>query len=197
MPATEEPIASPFTVLIDTNESQPWTFQNLRADAKDELRPLVVPTRYESLGRHPHALGDYSAEGLVGVAHVERKSLEDCQGTVLGWETEHERRKHLAGRRERFEKELENLSKIPYGIVIVEAEFAECLKTMPSWGKKSREQNAKIFARSVQAYMADYKTPWLFCDGRRLAEQCCYRWLFRAWRKERDRKKSEANQLTG
>lgn len=204
----EEPVKSPLVVLIDSAESQPFTFQGLRADAKQGSRPLIVSTRHECLGRHPHSLGDYTAEGLVGIAHVERKSREDCQGTVLGWETPSERAKELkrameaqanesqahepvagktaTGRRDRFEKELSNLAKIAYGVVIVEASFGECLATMPQWGKKSRETNAKIFARSVSAYMQDYKVPWMFCDSRRQAEVMTFRFLERAHRKMKE-----------
>lgn len=177
------PLQSPFVVYIDTAESQPFTFGDIVGDAKDDDRSVSVRTEYRCLGRHPHSLGDYSGEGLVGHAHVERKSLEDAQSTVLGWESDGQRKKGMPGRRQRFEKELANLAAIPHGLVVVEASFADCLKRMPEWGVKPRATNAKIFARSVNAYLQDYKVPWLFCESRRLAEVATYRWLWRAWRK--------------
>lgn len=184
MTASESPVESPFVVLVDSAESHPFTFQGLRADADKGGRPLVVQCRRDSLGRYPCSLGDYSAEGLVGHAHVERKSVEDCQSTVLGWDTYHERQTGQAGRRERFKQELANLQAIPCGLVVVEGSLADCLATMPSWGRKTREENAKAFMRSVAAFMQDYRVPWLFCESRRHAEITTYRWLERAWRKQ-------------
>ena len=56
--------------------------------------------RWQSLGRYPHSLGDYSIDGFEGRVHVERKSLQDVQATVLGWDSEYQRREDLPGRRE-------------------------------------------------------------------------------------------------
>lgn len=179
-----EPFVVPFVILVDTAESQPFTFDGLRADANKDSRPLVVRTRWQLLGRYPHSLGDYSIDGLEGRVHVERKSLEDAQGTVLGWDSEYDRRNELPGRRERFEKELDNLSKVDAAMVVVEATLGDCLRYMPGWGKKSAALNAKIFMRSVLAYQQDYRVPWCFCDGRRLAEIATFRFLERFWRKQ-------------
>lgn len=178
---TGHPLTNPFAIYIDSAESAPFTFKGLQADAKDEYRPLVVPTQYRCLGRHPDSLGDYSAEGLLEFAHVERKSLEDVQGTVLGWETPAERERNKLGRRDRFEKELENLAKIPQGVVVVEAPLHTCIELMPSWGKKSRALNAKSFARSITSFQQRFKVPWVFCGSRRHAEIETFRWLRRAW----------------
>lgn len=179
-----EPITCPFTILVDSAESQPFTFHDMKADSKGKYAPIAVRTKWQSLSRYPHSTGDYSIEGYAGRVGVERKSLEDCQGTVLGWESQHERENQQAGRRERFEKELENLSTIEAAIVIVEASMHDCLLHMPQWGKKSQRLNRKIFFRSVLAYMQDYRVPWLFCDGRRTAEVACFRFLWRWWEKQ-------------
>ena len=188
----QEPRKSPITILVDTAESNPFTFEGIRGDAKDEYRPLAIARRYQSLGRHPHSLGDYSAVGLVGHAHVERKSVEDAQSTVLGWTTPGESERDIAGRRKRFEQEIENFAKIPAGVIVVEGTLGECLRTMPEWGTKPAQTNAKIFNRSVIAYQQDYRVPWFFCDSRRLAEIFTYRWLARAHRKLK-----EAGRLKG
>lgn len=176
---------TPFTVLVDSNESHPFAFNGIRGDASEGARPLLVKTRFECLGRYPDSLGDYGVAGLVGSVGVERKSMEDAWGTVLGWETPSEREKELAGRRQRLEKELENLAKIPFGCVVVEAPFHACLEQMPSWGTKPAGTNAKIFNRSVLAYTQDYRVPWVFCGTRRHAERFTLRYLWRAWRKLR------------
>jgi hypothetical protein len=176
------PYTVPFTILIDTAESQPFTFDGLRADADKDARPLVVRTRFQSLGRYPDSLGDYSIDGLVGRVHVERKSLEDCQGTVLGWESSYEREHFHPGRRLRFESELMNLAECEAAIVVVEATIEDCMRQMRQWGVKSAAVNAKIFHRSVLAYIQDYQNvPWLFCESRRMAEIATFRFLERFW----------------
>lgn len=180
-----EPYRCPFTILIDTQESQPYTFDGLKADADKHYRPLIVETRFCSLGRHPNGLGDYSIEGFLGRCHVERKSMEDCQGTVLGFASGYERDKDLPGRRERFKQELANLAAIEAGIVIVEATFPDCMKYMPSWGKKSSQQNAKEFFRAVVSWQQRYRTNWVFCDNRRMAEVATFRFLEFFWKRHK------------
>jgi len=184
MAANAEPKICPFTILVDTAETQPFTFQGLRADSDKANRPLYVKCRYSCLGRFPHSLGDYTIEGLGNQLAIERKSMEDAQSTVLGWESKQQRDKDLPGRRERFKKELQNLSRLNAAMVVVEATFGDCLRLMPEWGKKPAEHNRKIFFRSVLAWQQDYKVPWLFCDGRRLAEIAAFRFLQRFWDKQ-------------
>lgn len=188
MTAVVEPYTVPFTILVDSAESQHFTFTGLLGDAnsKEDCRPLVVPTKWCSLGRYPNSLGDYTVEGMHGQVAVERKAMEDAWGTVLGWENQHQREKGVPGRRERFEKELANLASIDAAMVVVEASFEQCLREIPQWGAKAARTNAKIFLRSVLAYMQDYKVPWLFCDGRRLAEVSTFRFLQRFWRKQQE-----------
>ncbi|MEM9354642.1 MAG: hypothetical protein AAGB04_00380 [Pseudomonadota bacterium] len=120
---------------------------------------------------------------------IERKSAEDCWGTVMGWETGKEKEKGSASRRERFEKELENLSKIEAGAIVVEASLGACVQQVPQWGKKTNAVNRKIFFRSVLAYQQDYGAQWIFCDTRRLAEQATFRWLERFYRHHKDETK--------
>lgn len=181
-----EPYRLPFTVLIDSNESQPWTFQNINGDADVDYRPLAVPTRWQSLGRYPHGLGDYSIEGFTERIAVERKSIDDLWGTILGWETEHDKKKSNVGRRARFEKELENLSKIDVGLVVVEATLGEVLNTVPEWGVKPAFDNRKTLSRSIIAYQQDYRAQWIFCDSRRMAEVITLRHLQRFFRKHKE-----------
>lgn len=181
MPAAKE-IICPFTILIDSAESQPFTFAGLLADSEHGGGPLLVGSRWACLGRHPDSTGDYSIDGYAGRVGIERKSMEDCQSTVLGW----------GGRRERFEQELSNLSRIESALVVVEASLETCIKEMPSWGTKTVEQNRKSFIRSIIALQQDYRVPWMFCDGRRLAEVFAFRFLERWWKKEQRRVKAAA-----
>jgi hypothetical protein len=165
---------SPFKIIIDTAEQFPFDFKGLKADSEFDYRPLIVETQYECLGRAPLSLGDYSILGGKGRCHVERKSLDDAHGTILGF---------ADGRRERFESELANLSEIECGLVIVECSFADLIRYAPDRGKKSAKENAKILARSVMAFQMDYKVQWMFAESRQMAQQYVYRWFWRFWEK--------------
>jgi hypothetical protein len=170
-------VRTPFSILIDTAEQHPFRFSDLKADAKQDYLPLDVPIEFTCLGRHPDSLGDYSILGGVGRCHVERKSREDCQGTILGFED---------GRRERFEKELANLAAIDAALVVVECSLDEIIDTAPDHGKRTKSQNAKTLFRSILALQQDYRVPWLFCGTRRLAEVATFRFLAR-WFEKRKR----------
>jgi len=186
----DQRVINPFTILIDSAEQQPFTFQGIKTDAADGSRKLIVPTEWKCLGRHPNSLGDYSVVGGEGRCHVERKSMEDAQGTILGWD----------GRRERLKSELQNLSEIRCGVVIVECSFAAMLANAPGCdasdsyrrrGTKTVSQNAKALHRSVIAFLQDYHVPWIFSGSRRMAEIDTFRWLERWWKKQREAEKQE------
>lgn len=181
----------PFTVLIDSAETLPFRFEGLRGDADVQGRELLVPTKRRALGRHPDSLGDYSVAGFVGEVGVERKSVDDLIGTLLGWEREFERRGQTVqdrGRRARFERELANLSGF-CSLVVVEGSLQTVLDSCYETPNKSQAINAKIVNRSVLAYMQDYSVSWIFCDSRRLAEVETFRWLYRFHEKHgRDRR---------
>jgi ERCC4-type nuclease len=68
----DTPLTCAFTVLVDTREQLPFTFADLRSDARDGRRPLVVPTRIETL-----TTGDYSLDGSTDKIAIERKSCSD------------------------------------------------------------------------------------------------------------------------
>lgn len=177
---SNNPITCPFTILIDSAEQSPWTFQGLRSDADRDNRPLDVPTRWQCLGRFPQSNGDYSLDGYIGRVGIERKSMDDAHGTILGWD----------GRRERFEQELRNLQAMEAAAVIVECSFSDLLNHAPDRGKKTKAQNAKSIHRSVLAFTQDYRVPWLFCDGRRMAEVTAFRFLERFHRKQAEIQKA-------
>lgn len=179
-----EPFINPFTILIDSNESDPFNFSGMKCDANRQNRPLVVKTRWKSLGRYPNSLGDYCIEGMEGKCHIERKSVEDLQGTLLGWPKLDEDGNPMrgSGRRERFEKELENLQKIQSAAVVVEGTMSDVLSNLKDYGKKTVQVQGKILFRSVVAMQQDYLIPWFLCDGRRAAEVTAFRFLERFWR---------------
>ena len=179
---SDAPIDSPFVVYIDSAESNPFTFSGIRADSDKQNRPINVRTAHRSLGRHPHSLGDYTADCLVGIAHVERKSMEDYWSTLLGWQTKYEAERNLVGHRDRFVKEIANLAALPAPLVFVEAPEHECRELCPSWGSKPRRENAKHLSRKLMSLLMEYRVPFVFEKNRRAAEVRTYRWLATAHR---------------
>lgn len=163
-----------FVIYIDTAEQHPFTFAGLRADSDKQYTTLAVDVEYRCLGRHPDSNGDYSLAGAVGRCGIERKSMADCQSTILGFND---------GHRERFECELKNLSAMQSSMVLVECSLEDLLVNAPEYGKKTKQQNAKILFRSVLAYQQDYKVPWVFAGSRSLAEQSAFWFLHRFWEK--------------
>lgn len=170
----------PFTILVDTAEGCPFTFESVfPPEGKYKTRkhpnklPWWVETRRQSLGRFPNSLGDYSVVGLEGIAHIERKSPEDLQSTLLGWADD---------RRERFESELKNLSAIDHPAVVVEASLLTVIATAEPRGTRTKSTVQKQIFSSVLALQQDYpKVAWLFCDTRPFAEIATFRWFERIW----------------
>ena len=78
-------VRCPFTILIDRQEKAPFSFAEIRArsfiDKDQRLYVPCVERRYLGVG-----MGDYSLAGYEGRIGIERKSLADFQGTLLGWE---------------------------------------------------------------------------------------------------------------
>lgn len=169
--AEDVAIVSPFTVLIDEQEKLPFTFQGLLGYSADQSRPIIVRTKRKSLGP---SHGDYSLEGLEGECHIERKSMQDAIGTLLGWND----------RRRRFENTLEFLASCWTSAVVVECTFGQLLLNVDSHGKKSKQENQRSLLGTVLAYQNDYSVAWHFCDTRKLAETVTFRLMQRCWRKK-------------
>lgn len=184
------PLINPFTILVDTAEQQPYTFEGFHADADRGNAEIIMQPGLNiarrCLGRHPLSLGDYSIDGYEGRCHVERKSIEDAHGTFLGWSGD----ASDFGRRQRFEQELANLSNCECSAVVVECSFGELLEQAPEYdnGKKTAELNRKILNRTIIAWQQDYAVKWLFCDGRRMAELVTFRFLERFYEKHKPKR---------
>ena len=178
-----------FSILVDTAESNPYTFHGIRSDADQGYEIYWPRTIRANLGRSPDSYGDYSVFGLFGSVAVERKSREDCWGTILGWPSGWEQDRGLPGRRNRFEGELANLNEIDSAVVVVECSLAHLVETCPQWpgGKKSAEENAKILFRSIISYQQRFpRVQWAFLDNRRWSEIYTFRFLRRYWLKHKE-----------
>jgi tryptophan-rich sensory protein len=84
---------------------------------------------------------------------------------VLGW----------GDRRERFNRELANLASMESAAVIVECEMSTLLANAPERGVKTAAENRKLLFRQILAWQQQYRVPWIFCDGRHMAEIAAYR----------------------
>lgn len=196
MAEIETHVPTPFVVVIDRMEQQPFSFDQITPDVSEtpgDLRRKViageikqsdvkflVQRKYESLGA---ANGDYSVEGFESEISVERKSMADAHGTILSY----------GDRQRRFETELENLSTKESAAIVVECSIGDLLMNAPSYGRKSQNENRKILHRRIIAWQQDFRIPWLFCDGRPLAEVTTFRILQRFYRKSQEVKKRKTN----
>jgi len=176
----------PWTLLIDSAEQEPFTFQNHCVDFSAANPTWIVPTDTVCLGRYPDSLGDYTLDCCRGRCHVERKSKNDAHGTILGFKG----KDATTGRRDRFEKELENLSKIEAGAVVVECSMGELIGDPPESDYRTYVETAAILESSIHSFQRKYKgVAWFFCDSREHAERTTLRWLFQYARAQAKQRK--------
>jgi len=167
-----------FTILIDSQEKIPFTFSGITADAEDGERPLIIPTVRKTLGP---SHGDYSIDGCEGDCHIERKSINDCIGTVLGW----------GERRDRFVETMKFLSSCTTSAIVVEGTLGAVIREVQETRGKTKQQNQKILHRQILAWQTDYPVPWVFSDTVKFAEKNTFYILRRHYKKAIEgRKKS-------
>lgn len=166
MSKKDEPLFTPFTILIDQQEGLPYSFAGLRSFAKQGRRPLVVPSRITHL-----KTADYTIEGLESIVCVERKGGQ-VNGAADLFAT-------IGQGRDRFERELERMSKFRVAHVVVEASWDSILFTPP---EHSRLDPQNIW-HTVNAWEQRFpRVHWHFFSNRRLAEIKTFRILQRAYR---------------
>lgn len=156
-----EPVTIPFTVIIDTREQSPYSFQSFKADASHFKRPLFIPTERATL-----QTGDYSIQSHESEITIERKSLQDLYGTI-------------GAGRDRFERELNRMAQFKVAHVVVEADWLTALKDPPFRTKLS----PKTIFRSINAWEQEFPTiHWQFMSIRAIAEHKTFRILERFWK---------------
>lgn len=171
----DTPLGCPFTVAVDSRESAPWTFHNIRADANKKHRPIAIPTHRLTLDT-----GDYSIVGLESLVTIERKSLADLFGT-------------LAAGRDRFAAEHARMKNMidrgGFACVVIEASLADAIKDPPLWSSLP----SKVVHRTWVSWLARYRVPWCWAENRRLAELTTFRLLEKFWgqQQEREREKGQ------
>jgi ERCC4-type nuclease len=155
---------SPFTVVIDTREQHPFSFDSITGDRG---RVVEVVTCRAGL-----KTGDYSIQGIEDLVAIERKSKTDLYGTV--------------GRgRARFEREIERLATLDAAAVVIECDLASLLRAP----ERSRVSPSSVL-NSLIAWSVRHRIPVWPCPGRRFAEIVTYRLLRHFWA-ERERQRME------
>ncbi len=190
-------IRCPFLILIDKQEKAPFSFDGLRARSfiDKDMREYIPRTERRFLGV---GMGDYSIAGYEGRIGIERKSMVDFQGTLLGWRHEVE----TGGadgwtidvdRRARFKRELGKLAKMECKAIVVEASLGECLEQSPSWGVRDGITNAKYLFSTYLSWLEEFPAvPWVFADDRRMAEVAAFRIMEKFWaRMSKERRQQE------
>lgn len=200
MPHPTPDPAFPVTVLIDTREQLPFSFDAITADAEHGGGTWHVRTEARGIPS-----GDYSLDGFADRIAVERKSVADLFGTV-------------GKGRGRFVRELERLAAFEFAAVVVEGDWREVTGTWPAElmelaatfaalatsGDKSRpwaqwcdqivaatpcpprrsKLSPRTVYRSVIAWQQRYpRVHWWFCPSRAFAEVTTFR-LFERFLKE-------------
>jgi hypothetical protein len=156
-------LVTPYTVVVDSREQQPFAFTGLRGDAVQGRRTLLVRAVTRCL-----PAGDYSLEGFEGQMAVERKSLADLFNT-------------LGQSRARFSRELQTLSAYAFSAVVIEAGWETILGRPPP---RSR-LNPKTVFRSVIAWQQLWpRLHWWALPSRAVAEVTTLRILERFWKNQ-------------
>ena len=179
----QRPVILPWRIVVDSAETQPWTFTGIKASPAKGRRPIIVETVTRCLGRHPDSYGDYTLETVDGRhsaldwCAIERKSLADFQDTLLNFTDD---------RHARFEQEMRNYRAMIItggcACVIVEANFDTAIEQAPAFGTKTDVQNARSILGTILAMSQDYGVPWLPMGNRRLAELAAFQYLQRFWK---------------
>ena len=155
----------PFTIIVDSREQHPYSFQGLRSDADKKGLPLVVPVEVMGL-----KTGDYSIQGMTDRIAIERKSLEDLYSTI-------------SQRRDQFEAEMERLASMECAAVVIEGSLSDICYSPPEFAKIS----PKIIYRTWISWQHRWGIPWHCCDTRSLAERTTFRILNWFWGESRKR----------
>jgi DNA excision repair protein ERCC-4 len=124
-------------ILVDTREQAPFTFQGYEVDPE----PATLPC------------GDYSLPGFEDRAAVERKSLNDLVGCLMGKD------------RDRFERELARGRHYDLFAVVVEASLADI-----SQGQYRSDMRPQAALQSIITFQVRYRLSIVWAGNRKGAE---------------------------
>jgi DNA excision repair protein ERCC-4 len=125
----------------DTREQLPYAFQGYEV----EIEPVNLP------------VGDYSLPRFEDRAAIERKTLNDLIGCIMGKD------------RTRFEKELTKGRHYDLFAVVVEATLADV-----SNGRYRSDMKPHSALQSIITFQVRYRVPFMWCGNRTGAEYITY-----------------------
>jgi DNA excision repair protein ERCC-4 len=134
-------------IIQDTREQNPFSF----AFYGYEITVATLKT------------GDYTLQGYEEIVAIERKKSTSELATNLG--------KY----RDRFEREMERLSKFEHKYIVCEFTESDLLQfplnsSIPKRIIKYIRMNGKFMRKQLHKYEEDYGVPVIFCDGKEEAE---------------------------
>ena len=135
---------SDFTIIIDTREQRPYTFQNIKPEPPEMIIQGLTT-------------GDYSVAGLEDRICVERKSINDFLGSV-------------GCNRKRFEKEFQRMANMQYAALVLEFDFKTLFLNPPARSK----MNIKAAFRTVKSWSIKYGVCIWPMFNRKSAEKVTY-----------------------
>ena len=120
-------------IITDSREQLPYSFEKW-------------PVKIETIGL---SVGDYSLAGFSDRIAIERKSLDDLVGCMMG------------KNRERFERELAKAGSFERFAVVVESDIQDI-----SAGRYTSNMKPHAALQSITAFYIRYGIPFLFCGNR-------------------------------
>ena len=174
------------TILVDTREQTPlgpWLFEDESladvpdAEPEKPLAPwmlregerLTLPTRIATL-----ATGDYTIAGLEDHVRVERKSLGDMIGTLVG--SKQNSVGERVGEQERFRAELHRMRAFPCRLLLIEAERRDV------WEHRYRSRALPhAIMGLIDSLTLDYSLPVIWASDHEEAGRILGALLHRVW----------------
>ena len=151
-----------FTVIVDTREQLPYTFDSIEIGGKR----LVVPTDFQTLQS-----GDYSIRGMENLVTIERKSVNDFYGSITTG-------------RSRLEAEFERMESMQFSAIIVEGRLESVLEPT----LHGRRITSQAIRATVASWSIKYQTRWLFVASRTYGELMTFELLEKFYRHETRRR---------
>lgn len=171
--------ACPFTIIVDSNEQVPYTFDGMTMKIKREIVEVEVPTVTKRL---PVKWGDYMIVGWNGTAVEKKEDAAELYATM--------------GNREHFEDQIATMSfMFRSSSVIIGSTWDEIfypLKYHQESNWRSKYSPRSMFG-TIPSWIGRYpNVHWWAVGNRRLAELICFEVLEKAWRHEQERKREAA-----
>jgi len=156
MPVTT-PAETPYTILVDTREQNPFEFTDIRSNDGEQLFVYQKRATLQS--------GDYSIKDMENQIAIERKSHIDFLGSI-------------GQGRDRFQREIARLNEMECAAVVIEVGWRDLMA-----GHINSQLNPTAISRTIMSWSIRYpKVHWWLAENRRHAELMTFRLLDRFWK---------------